>query len=201
MLGWSRRLHRAVGGCLLAGVFLAACSNVKVHVAPRVTATDLQKIKKVAVLFGSGSPTGSFPIPGLGVGSSAEAFGDALAVEMLGIGLDVVERQQLDKVTGEQALGLSGVTEGDKTVAIGKVLAVDAILTGTVDSGQEFSTGYVMGIGAGLRQGIKNATVKVLDVERGNLVVALSASYSSVKTVQEVAQDIAEAFKKKREGK
>lgn len=197
---------------MLLGVVLVlvttGCSSVKVNVGPHTTPSDLQKIKKVAVLFGSGAAgsvdvpgMGRVPLSGMGIGGSAEAFGDALAGELLGIGIEVVERQQLDKVTGEQALSLSGVTEADRTIAIGRVLAVDAILTGTVENGQEYSTGYVMGIGAGLRQGVKNATVKLLDVEKGTLLVALSASYSGVKSVQEAAQDIAEALRKKREGK
>ena len=170
-------------------VLTAGCSNVKVNTAPSMTTADLQKIKKVAVLIGSGSQSAG----------STEAFGDLLALELLGAGVDVVERKELDKVTGEQALSLSGVTEADKAATLGRILAVDAILTGTVESSQEYSTGYFMGIGAGVKQGVKNAMVKVVDIERGNLIMALASSYSKTKPMQEAAHDIAAAFKKRRE--
>jgi hypothetical protein len=178
---------------------------------PRVTQADLQKIKKVAVLFGAGAaPAGSgarlggdptamlgmlaMRMPGMG---SVETFNDHLVLELLGLGLDVVERKQLDKVTSEQALSLSGLTEADKNVALGKILAVDAIITGNVDIRQEYDTGWLFGIGAGMKEVVKTATMRMLDVEKGNTLVAISATYSRGEEQQDVARDLADALKKK----
>ncbi len=192
-------------------ILLAGCADVRVALGPRVTQADLQKIKKVAVLFGAGAaPAGSgarlggdptamlgmlaMRMPGMG---SVETFNDHLVLELLGLGLDVVERKQLDKVTSEQALSLSGLTEADKNVALGKILAVDAIITGNVDIRQEYDIGWLFGIGAGMKEVVKTATMRMLDVEKGNTLVAISATYSRGEEQQDVARDLADALKKK----
>jgi hypothetical protein len=194
-------------------ILLAGCADVRVALGPRVTQADLQKIKKVAVLFGAGAaPAGSgahlggdpaamlgmlaMRMPGMGAGS-IETFNDHLVLELLGLGWDVVERKQLDKVTSEQALSLSGLTEADKNVALGKILAVDAIITGNVDIRQEYDTGWLFGIGAGMKEVVKTATLRMLDVEKGNTLVAISATYSRGEEQQDVARDLADALKKK----
>lgn len=190
---------------------LAGCADVRVALGPRVTQADLQKIRKVAVLFGAGAapagsgarlgddPTAMFGMlamrmPGMG---SVETFNDHLVLELLGLGLDVVERKQLDKVTSEQALSLSGLTEADKNVALGKILAVDAIITGNVDIRQEYETGWLFGIGAGMKEVVKTATLRMLDVEKGNTLMAISATYPRGEEQQDVARDLADALKKK----
>lgn len=176
---------------LWAMVWTVGCSNVRVTTSPSLTQAGLQRVKKVAVVVGAGNQGTS----------SSDAFGDLLALEFLGAGVDVVERKELDKVTSEQALSLSGVTEADKAVALGKILAVDAIVIGNVEYGQEVSSGYIMGIGAGTKQGVKNATVKIVDIERGNLIMAMASSYSKVMPMPDAAHEFAEAFRKKREEK
>ncbi len=192
-------------------ILLAGCADVRVALGPRVTQADLQKIKKVAVLFGAGAaPAGSgarlggdpaamlgmlaMSMPGMG---SAETFNDHLVLELLGLGLDVVERKQLDKVTSEQALSLSGLTETDKSIALGKILAVEAILTGNIDIRQEYDTGWVFGIGAGMKEVVKTATMRMLDVEKGNTLVAISVSYPRGETQQDAARDLVDALRKK----
>ena len=206
---------KRIGACVLMTVcgliLLAGCADVRVALGPRVTQADLQKIKKVAVLFGAGAASagsgahlGGDPaamlgmlamrMPGMG---SIETFNDHLVLELLGLGWDVVERKQLDKVTSEQALSLSGLTEADKNVALGKILAVDAIITGNVDIRQEYDTGWLFGIGAGMKEVVKTATLRMLDVEKGNTLVAISATYSRGEEQQDVARDLADALKKK----
>ncbi len=207
--------NKRIGACVLMTVcgliLLAGCADVRVALGPRVTQADLQKIKKVAVLFGAGAASagsgahlGGDPaamlgmlamrMPGMG---SIETFNDHLVLELLGLGWDVVERKQLDKVTSEQALSLSGLTEADKNVALGKILAVDAIITGNVDIRQEYDTGWLFGIGAGMKEVVKTATLRMLDVEKGNTLVAISATYSRGEEQQNVARDLADALKKK----
>ena len=176
---------------LLTLVLTVGCSNMRVTTSPSLTPAGLQKMKKVAVVIGSGNQGAS----------SSDTFGDLLALELLGAGVDVVERKELDKVTSEQALSLSGVTEADKAVALGKILAVDAIVIGNVEYGQEVSSGYIMGIGAGTKQGVRNAMVKIVDVERGNLIMAMANSYSKVMSMPDAAREFAETFRKKREEK
>ncbi len=100
-------------------------------------------------------------------------------------------------MTSEQALSLSGLTEADKSVALGKILAVEAILTGNIDIRQEYDTGWVFGIGAGMKEVVKTATMRMLDVEKGNTLVAISVSYPRGETQQDAARDLVDALRKK----
>ncbi len=197
----SAGLRRLLCLCLLAAISLSGCSNLAVAVAPKVTQADLRKIKKVAIqLDGSGAngmPNfGGFRFMG---GGSTDAFSDHFAVELLKLGIDVVERTQLDKVMKEQALNLGGVTEAEKTIAAGKILAVDALITGSVGMGQTYSTGYVMGIGAGMHEVVNSASIRIIDVEKGNWLMVITMS-GGKDSVLDTATSFAKALKQKIEG-
>ncbi len=45
---------------------------------------------------------------------------------------DVIERQLLNKVLSEQKLGVTGLIDDESAIAIGKLLGVDAIVSGTI---------------------------------------------------------------------
>jgi len=187
--------------CLLGAIGLSGCSNLSVAVGPKVTQAELRKIKKVAIQLNGGGAEGMPSFGGLRMmgGGSSEAFSDHFAVELLKLGIDVVERTQLDKVMKEQALNLGGVTEAEKSIAAGKILAVDALITGSVGMGQTYSMGYVMGIGAGMHEIVNNASIKIIDVEKGNwlLIITMSGGNDSV---IDTAKSFAKALKQKIDG-
>jgi len=162
-----------------------------------VTQADLRKVKKVALHLDAVSPGGfgGFQI----VGSGQESFSAHFAVELLKMGIEVVERAQLDKVMKEQALNLGGVTESDKTIAAGKILAVDALVTGTVGMGTTYSMGFY-GIGSGVHEVVNSASVKMIDVEKGNwlLIITVAEGRDSVPVT---ARSFATALKEKIEGR
>lgn len=196
----SVRCRSVLGVCLLGFMVLSGCSNLSVAVSPRVTQADLRKIKKVAIQLDGAGMAGMPTFGGLRMmGGGGEAFSDHFAVELLKLGIDVVERDQLDKVMKEQALNLGGVTEAEKTIAVGKILAVDALITGSVGMGHTYSTGYVMGIGAGMHEVVNNASIKIIDVEKGNwlLIITMSGGKDSV---LDTATSFAKAFKQKIDG-
>jgi len=188
--------------CLVGAIGLSGCSNLSVAVGPRVTQADLRKIKKVAIQLDGGGSNGMLGFGGfrmMGGGGNTEAFSDHFAVELLKLGIDVVERAQLDKVMKEQALNLGGVTEAEKTIAAGKILAVDALITGSVGTGQTYSTGYVMGIGAGMHEVVNNASIRIIDVEQGNWLMVITMS-GGKDSVLDTATSFAKALKQKIEG-
>ncbi len=197
----SVRLRSVLSLCLLGVIGLSGCSNLSVAVGPRVTQADLRKIKRVAIQLNGGGAEDMPSFGGLRMmgGGNSEAFSDHFAVELFKLGIDVVERTQLDKVMKEQALNLGGVTEAEKTIAVGKILAVDALITGSVGMGQTFSTGYVMGIGAGMHEVVNNASIKIIDVEKGNwlLIITMSGGKDSV---LDTATAFAKALKQKIDG-
>lgn len=180
---------------LLVVVTLNGCSNLSVALGPRVTNKDLQKIKKVAVMLeskSSGSPAG-FGFTTVPSSTGGAAFNDTFSIELLKLGFEVVERQQLDKVTHEQTMNLSGITEADKTIAVGKVLALDAVITGTVELTTLYSNGVIFGVGAGVRDVVKNATVKIIDVETGRWLLAMSLAADN-KSGLDAAKELAKAL-------
>lgn len=48
-----------------------------------------------------------------------------------------------------------------------------------------------------MKEVVKTATLRMLDVEKGNTLVAISATYSRGEEQQDVARDLADALKKK----
>jgi hypothetical protein len=182
--------------CFVSFIGVFGCSNLSVALGPKVTQADLRKVKKVALYLDavSAGGMGGFRI----LGSGQESFSDHFAVELLKMGIDVVERTQLDRVMKEQALNLGGVTESDRTIAAGKILAVDALITGTVGMGATYSMGFY-GIGSGVHEVVNSASIKMIDVEKGNWLLIITVAEGR-DSVPETARTFAEALKEKIEG-
>lgn len=94
--------------------------------AQTVTAASAaRKVKRVAVVPFTG-PRGAASFSG-------SIVSERLVIQILARGeLDLVERRFLDKVLEEQRLGVFGIMDQDTVKTLGKVLGVDAILTGTI---------------------------------------------------------------------
>ena len=74
----------------------------------------------------------TYPDGKISTGSSLVAEG--LTTALVGRkNISVIERSQLSKILSEAKLELTGVTESSGTQKIGKILGVDAIVTGTLD--------------------------------------------------------------------
>lgn len=81
--------------------------------------------KKIAVM--------SFPHHDGGISSGSLAVSERLTTRLAGIkGVKVIERSLLDKVLSEMKLETSGVIDSETSKKLGKVLGVDAIVTGTL---------------------------------------------------------------------
>jgi len=118
----------AVAALLAAVTFASparASEDIK-DMAKAVTAAAASRgVKRVAVVpFTAPRGAGSF---------SGAIVSERLVIQILARGeLDLVERRFLDKVLEEQRLGVFGIMDQDTVKALGKVLGVDAILTGTI---------------------------------------------------------------------
>ncbi len=89
----------------------------------------------------------------------------------------ILERTQIDKVLGEQKLGLTGAIDQNKAVKVGKLIGVDAILIGSITSGER---------GTGM-------DARLIDTENGTIITAKDAlsDRSTLTDVRTMAQDIA----------
>jgi TolB-like protein len=84
-------------------------------------------------------------------------FSDLLAAELSKRGgLELVERQRLDKVAAELKLNLSGAVDPATAKNVGKVLSVDMLLTGSVSELGDFY----------------DVSVRVVSVEKGKVAAA-----------------------------
>jgi len=114
---------------LLAAFALAsparASEDIKDMARAVTVAAAARQVKRVAVV--------PFTAP-RGAGSYSGAIvSERLVIQILARGeLDLVERRFLDKVLEEQRLGVFGIMDQDTVKTLGKVLGVDAILTGTI---------------------------------------------------------------------
>jgi len=89
------------------------------------TAAATRQIKRVAVV--------PFTAPRGAASFSGAIVSERLVIQILARGeLDLVERRFLDKILEEQRLGVFGIMDQDTVKNLGKVLGVDAILTGTI---------------------------------------------------------------------
>ena len=102
-----------------------ASEDVKDMAKAMTAAAAARKIKRVAIVpFTAPRGAGSF---------SGAIVSERLVIQILARGeLDLVERRFLDKVLEEQRLGVFGIMDQDTVKNLGKVLGVDAILTGTI---------------------------------------------------------------------
>jgi curli biogenesis system outer membrane secretion channel CsgG len=107
----SRRAWRIAALALLCG----CATNLQVAVNPKA---DFSAVRRVAVVsFG---------------GPQGDSAADAMTQYLVAYGADVVERQRLQAVLGEQQLGASGALDPATVKRVGKVLGVDALVIGTV---------------------------------------------------------------------
>lgn len=183
--------------CLLSFISISGCNSLSVAISPKTTKVDLRKIKKVAISLdaASGGGFGGMRI----MGNGQEPFSDYFTAELIKMGIDVVERDQLDKVMKEQALNLGGVTESEKAIAAGRILAIDAIITGTVGTNTEYSIPWFFVFGGGFREVVSSASIKMVDVEKGKVLLIITSA-GRRDSVPKIARKFAKVLRETIEG-
>jgi hypothetical protein len=85
------------------------------------------------------------------------------------------ERQQLEKVLEEQALGQSGAQDSETAVVVGKLMNLDAIVVGSVSA----LTNTV------------EADARILNVETGEAIAATHSRAASADELRQIAEALA----------
>jgi TolB-like protein len=119
-------LRRTIFAALLAAAAPAGAAQDIQDMAKAMTlAASSRQVKRVAVV--------PFTAPRGSASFSGAIVSERLVIQILARGeLDLVERRFLDKILEEQRLGVFGIMDQDTVKTLGKVLGVDAILTGTI---------------------------------------------------------------------
>ncbi len=137
---------------------LTACSSIDVAVSKKVNVKS--KIKKIAVF--------PFVIHGAKWG---DEFADSISHHFFKKGgIEIVERDALQKILKEQSLSASGAIDQDKAVEIGKMIGADLIILGR-GSALNLKKGII------LKDKIPNLidtfSLKAIDVETGSMIITV----------------------------
>jgi len=99
--------------------------------------------------------------------------------------VEVVERQELQKILQEQSLGQTGVINAESAANLGEVLGIKILVTGTV-----------MRLGNTLE-----VTARLIDTSNGAIVGAFSAMAADVNALRPQVQQLAESISRKLSGR
>src|ERR1017187_9654665 len=94
----------------------------------------------------------------------------------------VVERDKMDKLMAEQKLGMSGAIDPNTAARVGKILGLNAIVTGSISQFGEQTEGSEYLITQSKSQVVKcTVDIRVVDAETGQVLYADSGSGLSKK--------------------
>ena len=136
--------------------------------------TNFTKYKRVAVL-----PLVDYPaFPGSGV-----QVADIISMKLLSSKLTILDRIQTSQILNEQSIGMSGIIDNNTAPEVGKILGVQALLTGSIN---EYGTTTVDiqvvqgGKPAPMDISAAGITLKLIDCETGQIIWAGSARGTKV---------------------
>ncbi len=141
--------------CLMLIVLVSGCTTIDVAMNKKVDVT--KKLDKIVVF--------PFEIKDARWG---DEFSDAITHHLFKTGrVDVVERQELEKIVREQKLSMTGLLDSDKSVQVGKLLGADVIVIGR---GTALNLGLPDHRNKNL---IDTFMLKVVSVETGSLLITV----------------------------
>jgi tetratricopeptide (TPR) repeat protein len=111
------------------------------------------------------------PAPGWGV-----TLAEMLTTALINAGsYRIIERQQLEKVLEEQALGQSGALDSETAVVVGKIMSLDAVVVGSISA----------------LTNVLEADARILNVETGEAIAATHARAASADDLRQIAEALA----------
>jgi len=122
-----------------------------------------------------------------GAGRLGQAAADMLITELVKTKqFIVVERDKLKLLMKEQSLGMSGVVDPKTAAKAGKILGLNAIVTGSVSETGVKTDGTDIGIYKRKTQSAEvTVDVRVVDVNTGRIILADSGKGTAEKTTEE----------------
>lgn len=179
----------------LAANAIGRMENAKIDaaVSPGVTKEQLNQINKVAFLFENMSPGDVF-----GSGGLTDIMSDNLTLEMMKLGYECIEKQKIKsslEVNGNQ---ITEPIDLQKALEAGKIIGIHAIITGNIKTSISASSGL---LSTNYTQNtlIQNATMKIIGVEKGDVLMVIAINYKRGKKPDEAARSMAKILKTKLE--
>jgi TolB-like protein len=189
-----------VKGCYLKfitfSIFLS-CASSEVYVRKDI---DYTKYHRIAVF-----PLADYPTkPGSGI-----QFADLLSAQLINSNYNIIDRSQTMLLLQEQSLGLTGIIDEKTAPSIGKLLGVQAILTGSINEYQCIAANIQAVQGAQpayMPVSKAGLSLKLIDCETGAIVWAGTARGSEIgqnaeiSAAQKAIKNVLKKFKKLKAG-
>jgi len=176
----------------LTTFLLLQCSNSEVFVLNDI---DYSKYNCIAVF-----PLADYPSkPGSGL-----QVADILSMQLINSNYNIIDRSQTMLILQEQKLGMTGIIDEQTSPSLGKLLGVQAILTGSINEYQCTTTNIQVVQGADpayISISTAGLSLKLIDCETGQIVWAGSARGSllgeniEISAAQEAVKNILKKFK------
>jgi len=176
---------------IICALALLNCASSEVFTRNDI---DYTKYKRIAVF-----PLADYPLnPGSGL-----QVADILSMQLINSNYNIIDRSQTMLILQEQKLGMTGVIDEQTAPSLGKLLGVQAILTGSINEYESTTPIKVSQGDAGLQ--VHGSSVglalKLIDCETGQIVWAGSAKGSQIgqkneyAAAQKAVKDIVEKLK------
>jgi TolB-like protein len=150
---------------------LGGCATSTDYVRP---GTDFNKYKRIAVL-----PLVDFPSnPQSGI-----QVADMISMNLLSTDATILDRVQTSQLLSEQQFGTSGLVDENTVPRLGKILGVQALISGSVNEWQTTCQNIQVVRGADpaiLCVSAARITLKLIDIETGQIIWSASARGSTV---------------------
>ncbi|HAU38217.1 MAG TPA: hypothetical protein DCX07_10955 [Phycisphaerales bacterium] len=181
-----RNLRTGFLGTIAAAILLAGCEPQPEVVVGK---QELQKIRSVAVLPFEDAP-GEY-----GQRSGMAVCG-LVTNELTNSGkFRIVERSRLKSIVDEQNLQATDLIDAQTAAKVGKVLGVDAVVIGSVNQYEmDKTTVYVHVVPIVSKEYKVGATLRMINVETGQIVYAHSGCGTSANHFNEAGQRAAQTI-------
>ena len=150
-------------------LLLSACSSSTIVMKPGY---DFSKIKRVAVLEFRNSAY--YP-------NSGAMVSQMFAKYMLKAGYNIIERDELDALLRERNLSMSNLLDSDTTKNYGKLLGIDAIITGSIPMVVAEQNYYEAGNPRFIAAQV-GVTARMISIETGEVLWVGSDTYDAINT-------------------
>jgi curli biogenesis system outer membrane secretion channel CsgG len=124
---------------------------------------------------------------------------DTIGSNLLGSGVNIIERTYLNNLLQEQGLSISGITENIDFTKIGNIINVNYLLLGTVEvSERPYSRGFGAFSKSGTYTYIPSVSTRIVNIRTGEVLI--SCTYSVPKKLWwqpvKIGENIASAITK-----
>ncbi len=146
----------------------AVNADINIAKSPNVSTDELLCMKRISVFFEGGKKDEDRE-------EVNKLLGDYVGLNLMRLGYDIVERQKLRDIVEEQALQQSGAVSDKNLIEAGKLLGIEAIISGTFIPSQKLNTGMLQGGSATVT--IKQLSARIISIREGRSLVMIALAY------------------------